>query len=222
MMIALSSRYSVLAALFLTIASGCQNMNHTEYGALVGSGLGAVVGSAIGRHNGDRGAGALIGAATGAVAGGLVGNAEDARIERDAALAHAHFTEQAHQADLLALTNYDLIKMTHNGVGDEVIINSVATRGGRFDLSPDAVINLKNSGVSDRVIIAVQKAGQSAAAPSISQVSATTVVPPARSVVVVEPTPRPRDVVVVEPPRPRINVSIGSPRPRHHHHHHWW
>jgi len=32
-----------------------------------------------------------------------------------------------------ALTNSDVIKMAQNGVGDDVIVNAIRTRGGAFD-----------------------------------------------------------------------------------------
>jgi len=140
--------------------SGCANMNNTQSGALAGTGLGAVTGAIIGEAAGGRpGAGALIGAATGAVAGGLVGNAEDAKEERDVAVAHAQYEHARNQAIAQAVTESDVIVMTRNNVGDDVIINSLRTRGCRWDSSPDAVIRLKHEGVSDRVIQAMQNTG---------------------------------------------------------------
>jgi uncharacterized protein YcfJ len=135
-------------------------MNNTQSGALAGTGLGAVTGAIIGEAAGGRpGAGALIGAATGAVAGGLVGNAEDAKEERDAAVAHAQYENARNQAIAQAVTESDVIVMTRNNVGDDVIINAVRTRGCRWDSSPDSVIRLKHEGVSDRVIQAMQNTG---------------------------------------------------------------
>src|SRR5262245_4390829 len=134
-------------------------MNNTQSGALVGSGLGAATGAIVGNASGHAGGGALIGAAAGALAGGLVGNAEDSREERDAAVAHAQFEHAQSQAMARAVTASDVVTMTHNGVGDEVIINSLRTRGCRWDSTPDAVIALKQQGVSDRVIEAMQNTG---------------------------------------------------------------
>ena len=48
--------------------------------------------------------------------------------------------------------------MAQSGVSDDVIISTIIGRGGRFDLSPAAIIFLKNSGVSDRVILFIQNA----------------------------------------------------------------
>lgn len=160
-----------VTALSLLI-SGCANMNNTQAGAVAGTGLGAVTGAIVGEATGHPGAGALIGAATGAVAGGLVGNAEDAKEERDAAVAHAQYEHARNQAIAQAVTESDVIIMTRNNVGDDVIINSLRTRGCRWDSSPDSVIRLKHEGVSDRVIQAMQNTG-------IRPVVAGSVPPPA-------------------------------------------
>lgn len=170
--------------------TGCQSMNNAQSGALTGAGMGALTGAVIGSNSGHAEGGALIGAATGALAGGLIGDAEDAREERDAAIAQAAFAQQAQQA----VTNVDVIQLASNGVSEEVIISTIRSQGGRFDLSPQAVITLKNSGVSDRVILEMQ---------NHDRISAPV------TAVVAEPPP----VVVVNPPGPRLHFSIG-PRPR--------
>ncbi len=185
-----------IGALF--VVCGCASGPHTTAGAGLGTGLGAVTGAVIGSQTGDAASGAAIGAVTGALAGGLVGNAADARDERDAAYAQLHHERALHQPQ--ALTNADLVMMAQSGVGDDVIINSVNTRGGRFDLSPGAIIQLKNSRVSDRVLLAIQSA-QGATPPTFV---------PAAPAYVAQP-------VVVVPPRPALQfgVLVGS-RPRWH------
>jgi hypothetical protein len=161
--------------------SGCANMNNTQTGAVAGTGLGAVTGAIIGEATGHPGAGALIGAATGAVAGGLVGNAEDAREERDAAVAHAQYENARNQAIARAVTEGDIVSMVRNHVGDDIIVNSIRTRGCLWDGTPESVIRLKNAGVSDRVITAMQYSGVHGPA------TAGTVPPPPSGVVVVTP-----------------------------------
>lgn len=191
------------------LMSGCQHASHTQSGALVGSGLGAFTGAVVGAGSGHAEGGALIGAAAGALAGGLVGNAEDAREERDAAIAQAHFAEQARQA----LTNTDLVRLTQSGVTDEVILSTVRARGGRFDLSPDAIIQLKQNGVSDRVIIELQQTMPPTAPGPILPVSGSaTYVTPSPRVVIVEPEPQ-IDVGVLVGPRPlRRRPRLHGPR----------
>jgi hypothetical protein len=146
----------IVAAGLALAASGCPSMNHTQSGAVVGSGLGALTGAVIGSNSGHAPGGALIGAAVGALAGGTVGHAEDHREARDAAFMQAAYEQQARGA----LTNFDLVRMAQSGMGDDVIISSIQTRGGRFDLGTEALINLKANGVSDRVIVAMQQAVQ--------------------------------------------------------------
>jgi hypothetical protein len=181
-------------------------MNHTESGALVGTTLGTVAGAVIGHQAGNAAAGALIGAGTGAVVGGLAGNAEDAREERDAALAY----QQAQFNAQLALTNADVIGMAQNGVGDQVIIGAIRNRGGRFDLSPQSIIDLKQRGVSDAVIAYMQS--NTGGLPN----GAVAVVPPVypRRVYVAPPGP---DVVIVGRP---WGFGWHGHWGRHHHHHH--
>lgn len=204
---------SVVALIALPLLAGCATANNTQAGAALGGGLGALTGAVIGSQTGHAGGGALIGAATGALAGGLVGNAEDARDERDAAIAHAQYVQATNQATARALTNYDLVMMTQNSVSDDVIITAIHSRGGRFDLSPAAIIQLKQSGVSDRVILSMQSAGPTSYVPGAPAVIA----PPVTEVVVVEPRPTFGMGVVVGPRR-----YWGPHYHRHWSHRHGW
>ncbi|MCM2369131.1 YMGG-like glycine zipper-containing protein [Aporhodopirellula aestuarii] len=164
---------SSMTMISLCMLSGCQTTSHAHQDAAVGTFLGTATGAIIGHQSGHAGEGALIGAATGAVAGALIGDAKDARDERDAALRQASYPGPEP-----ALTNNDLIRMAQSGLGDHVIINTVQTRGGIFDLTPDGLILLKSNGVSDAVIVAVQNASkphqyvdQSVASPSVVYVN---------------------------------------------------
>lgn len=174
------------------LLGGCRQFGNTEAGALVGTGLGATTGAIIGGESGHAGTGALIGAATGAIAGGLVGDAADAREERDAAVAHAQYTQAQAHAQQQALTTGDVISMAHNSVSDEVIVNAVRTRGCRFSGDPQAIIELKQSGISDRVIEAMQTSPPHVPAPGY--VAGPGYAPPygpVPPVVVVAPRPYP-------------------------------
>ncbi len=55
-----------------------------------------------------------------------------------------------------ALTNDTIIKMSKAGLEDGVIIQTIRNGAGRYDTSPDALIALKNAGVSQRVIAVMQ------------------------------------------------------------------
>ncbi len=176
----------------LLACTGCATANNTQLGTAVGAGYGALAGAIVGSGSGHGAGGAVIGALAGATAGNLIGAAEDAREDRDAAYAYA----AAREMDRQAITNFDLIRMSQSGVGDTVIVNSVRSRGGNFDLSPDGVIALKNSGVSDYVISEIQQL-------AIRQ--------PAEVYV-----PRQPSVVVIERPAPVFHAGfVVGPHGRH-------
>lgn len=201
-----------LAALSFGLA-GCRNLNHAGNGALVGTGLGAATGAIIGNQSGHREGGAVLGAATGALVGGLLGDAEDARNERDAAVAQAQFSQQALHAERVALTNVDIVSMSQNGLSDRFIIDTIRQRGGRFDVSTQSIIGLKSSGVSEPVLTAMQTATPPAVAAA----------PPT---VVVAPPPGPDVVVVPSAPQVGIGFTFGPRRKFHRrhwhrHYHHW-
>lgn len=197
-------------ALVAAVSMGCTNANYAQRGALFGTAVGSLAGAAIGSDSGHAGAGALIGGLTGAMAGTVIGDAEDARVERDIAYAERNSAiaqAQYLQAQQQALTNLDLIRLSQTGVGDDVIINMIRTRGGRFDLGTEAVIALKSQGVSDRVIVAAQSAPQAATLHN------TSIAAPAPGVVYVPGPP----AVIVEPAPPVFYGGYWGPyhRPRH-------
>ena len=201
--------YFVSCALAVPLFAGCRGLNHTENGALVGSGIGATTGAIIGHQSGHGDGGALIGAAAGAIGGALVGNAQQMSEERDDAVIAAQQAEWRCQADAQAITNQDVIRMARGGLSEEVIAGTIRNRGGRFDLSPDALIALKSAGVGDGVIQTMQTSGGPqyvAGAPTVTLPSV--------------PAPPP---TVYATPRPSAHIVIGPRhwhrRPRMHRHH---
>lgn len=99
------------------------------------------------------------------------------------------------------LTNLDLIRMQQAGLGDKVIIESIRLRGGRFHLSPDALISLKDAGISDDVISEIQSTANPADETTVVSGTSTHVVVVARPALRVRPiVHRP---VVVRRPGPR-------------------
>ena len=175
--------------------------NDTVGGAVVGGGLGAVTGALIGGRS-QRGEGALIGAGVGALAGGLVGNAADRADQRQVATGVAMTSQANAQVAAQAVTNFDLVEMTRAGVSEDLIISTVRSRGARLDLSPSGLISLKQSGVSDRVVMAVQSPS---ATTSYAQSAPTIIGPP--------------PVVYVEP-APVVRIYGGPGWGYHHHHYH--
>jgi hypothetical protein len=155
-------RLAVCGLLVSTCAfgTGCQTTDNSNAvgGAVVGTGLGAltgaIVGSAFGRR--DAAAGALIGAAAGGLGGALVGHAQDEKNQQNAQAAQAAYQQAQAQAEQAALTNADVVYMVKSGLSPEVIVNSIHSRGGRFDTTPDAIVQLKANGVSDYLIQVMQ------------------------------------------------------------------
>ena len=74
-------QFSLVLVAFALLASGCESMNKTQKGAVIGAGGGAVVGGVIGRAMGNTAAGAIIGAAVGGTAGAVIGRRMDKQAE---------------------------------------------------------------------------------------------------------------------------------------------
>ncbi len=132
--------------------------NDTASGTFLGGAMGAITGAIIGgKHH--AGQDALIGAGVGAVTGNLLGRSKDASDERRAAAGQATVNQMNAQAAAYAVTEADLVQMTRAGISEDVIISTMRSRGTRIDLSPQAIVALRQQGVSDRVVIAAQQMG---------------------------------------------------------------
>jgi hypothetical protein len=175
--------------------------NDTASGTVLGGAFGAVTGAIIGGKK-DRGEGALIGAGVGALTGNLLGRSKDRADERQAAFGAGVAAQANQQAAALAVTNYDVVTMTRAGVSEDVIISTIRSRGAQLDLSPQSLISLKQSGVSDRVLLAAQDMNRRPAA--YAPVAAPVVTRVVPTTVIVEPAPR----------------YYWRPHRYHHHHHH--
>jgi hypothetical protein len=148
----------------------------------------------------------LIGAGVGAITGNLMGRSKDAADNRRAAYGAATVGQLNQQAAAMAVTNYDLLQMTQAGLSEDVIISTMRSRGARIDLSPQALIALKQQGVSDRVVVAAQ---QMSAAPGY-------IPPAAAGPTVISEVPPPPAVIVAPAYRP----YYYHPPYYHHHHYH--
>ena len=80
-----TTKTMAVAALSLTLVSGCAQLNTTQKGALGGGALGAGAGALIGRQSGHTAGGAAIGGALGALTGGVIGYNLQQGEERQAA-----------------------------------------------------------------------------------------------------------------------------------------
>lgn len=145
----------IVAALCLTTGAGCANKTRT--GALVGTGVGTGIGAVIGHQMGKGKEGALIGAAIGATSGALMGKKEDEQDEQEAINRNVAHMEAERVAQARAMSNFDVMEMGRSQVSDAIIINTIQDRGGAFDTTPSGIIALKQAGISDTVIMAMQR-----------------------------------------------------------------
>ncbi|GAB6111672.1 hypothetical protein JCM14713_14300 [Desulfomicrobium salsuginis] len=143
-------RNILAAGLVCVLATGCMypggRPDYTGSGALGGAAAGAAIGS-LATHSGQ---GALLGGAIGAIAGGLIGHGMDAQQEaRLQAQAPATY-ERVREDSPLEVS--DVKELARAGVGDDLIISQIRSSRTVYHLDTAEIIDLKNSGVSERVI----------------------------------------------------------------------
>lgn len=138
------------------VLAGCTTSegtpDRTATGALVGAGVGAGSGAIIGSTSGRAGKGALIGGAIGAIAGGVAGHLMDMdqtqqdRLQQDSPQTY----ERVAQGQPLAIA--DIKALSRADVSDEIIISQIRNTNSVYHLSTSEIIELRDAGVSDRVI----------------------------------------------------------------------
>jgi uncharacterized protein YcfJ len=133
---------------------GCETpegrTDRTASGALAGGALGAGTGAIIGSATGHAGQGALIGGALGAVTGGIIGQSID-QSQRDRLQEESPQTlQRVTQGQPLTLA--DVKALTKAGISDEVIISQIRNSRTAYRLSTAEIIELKEAGVSNKVI----------------------------------------------------------------------
>lgn len=174
--------------------SGCVNPdgspNNTGTGALIGGTLGALTGAAIGGPN-HGGQDALIGAAIGAVGGGLIGNSADREQEARLRASAPQTYERVTQGQPLTIA--DVKALAKAGISEDVIINQIKNSRTVFHLTASEIIDLRDSGVSDKVINYMINT------PSTVSVASTT-----SSTAYISQPP---------PPVPAVNTVVTAPGP---------
>lgn len=178
-----------------TVAVGCQSPYHADRGALFGGLTGAGVGAIVGDAVGNTGAGAAIGAGVGALTGAAIGDSLDQIEARNRAAIEAQLGEQLRQG---AVTIEDVVAMSQSGVSERLIVTHIQHNGAARQLTSGDIIFLKQQGVADGVIQALQT-------------------PPPRP-----QTARPAStpVIVEEHYYGSPHYYYPPPRYRYHHHHH--
>jgi hypothetical protein len=148
-----------LAGLLAGLLAGCTTPSgrpdYTANGALIGGASGAAIGALADRR--APGAGALIGGAAGLIAGGLIGHSMDRQAEeRERSMPPpvyyapppAYYPPPPGPPPSIN----DIKAMTRSGMGDDVIIGQIINTRAVYNLDANALIDLHNAGVSQKVI----------------------------------------------------------------------
>lgn len=139
----------------LVFVSGCQSVGpNTAGGGAFGGLTGGLAGAAIGATEGKAPEGALIGAVAGTTVGAIAGGAVDRNIEQQ------RFADQQFRNQQIAnsITLDQVVRMTQSGLGSDVISRQVVSQGIAARPTIDDLIFLKQNGVDDQIINAIQNA----------------------------------------------------------------
>ena len=166
--------------------------DRTGTGALTGGAIGAGAGALIGSASGHAGEGALIGSAVGLITGGLVGHSmdqeEQARLRAQAPVTY----QRVEQGQPLSIA--DIKALAKAGISEDIIISQLRASHSVYRLSTADIIDLRDSGVSNKVIDYMINTESSSSA--------------------VQPAPAPQVVYVQQaPPPPRVETVVVSPGP---------
>ena len=129
----------------------CQHRHRDDlalFGGLTGAGIGAV----LSKGNSNRGENTLIGAAVGALTGAALGSSMDEVEAHNQSLFEEHLGRQLSGAT----TMDDVLALSRAGLGDEVIRTHLARHGVAQPPTTQDLIILKQEGVSDAIIQAMQ------------------------------------------------------------------
>jgi hypothetical protein len=144
-----------LASLLAGCTTPSGRPDYTANGALIGGASGAAIGALADHH--QPGVGALIGGAAGLITGGLIGHSMDQQAE---ARAYAVPPPPAYYPPpppppappVPPPTVADIKAMARSGVSDDAIISQIISSHAVYQLDANALIDLNNAGVSQKVI----------------------------------------------------------------------
>jgi uncharacterized protein YcfJ len=136
---------------------GCQNTkSRAPEGAIIGGVVGAAAGGIIGHQSHSAGEGVAIGAAAGALTGALIG----AQIARPGQKEQAQGSQPAAAQAAPSpnqMTLQQIADLSKQGVNESVIIDKIRLTNSKFNLTANDIDYLKNQGVSQKVIDAMQE-----------------------------------------------------------------
>lgn len=138
------NKKSALSVILLACLFSCENK--TETGALAGAGFGALTGGLIA----GNATGALIGGAVGAAGGALIGYALDQQDRQNLQQQSPQTLQRIDNGQALSLN--DIKAMTRAGINEDIIIGQIQSTHSVYYLNANQIIDLKNSGVSQKVI----------------------------------------------------------------------
>jgi len=133
------------------LTMGCEsNKSRVAEGAVIGGLLGGAAGGIIGHQSGHGGEGAGIGIAAGALAGALIGSQIEKR-KADPNYAAANPGANPNQMSI-----QQIIDLSKQGAHEDVIVDKIRLTGSKYSLSQQDIDYLKQQGVSQKVISAMQ------------------------------------------------------------------
>jgi outer membrane murein-binding lipoprotein Lpp len=140
------------------VLAGCQDtQTRAVEGSIIGGVLGAGAGYGIGTAAGHHGAeGAAIGAVVGAVGGGLIGGQMNKNKKG------TQDSSGAQPANPNQMSLQQVVDLTKQGVNENVIIDKINLSNSKFNLTQADIDYLKQQGVSQKVLDAMQVTGAAA------------------------------------------------------------
>jgi uncharacterized protein YcfJ len=141
----------ILCGGLIFFTAGCQSAKtRATEGAVIGGVLGAAAGGIIGHQSHHGAEGAAIGAAAGAIGGAIVGS----QIEKPPDSSSSTAATQTANPNQMSIAQ--IVELTKQGVNEDVIIDKIRLTNSKFNLSADDLNYLKQQGVSQKVIAAMQ------------------------------------------------------------------
>lgn len=174
------------AAIAALAVTGCYNPNgtpdNTANGVIAGAGSGALLGALIGGATHNVGEGAAIGAASGAVLGGLIGHSVDQQQDMRIRQQYPDTYQRASAGTPLSLVDVKALSAAH--IGDDIIIAQISNSHTVYHLTANDLIDLKNAGVSDKVVAFMENTPSLIPAAPVAVVQTAPPPPPVEPVVV--------------------------------------
>jgi len=139
------------------LISGCQGTKSKAVeGGVIGGVLGAAAGGIIGHQSGRGGKGAAIGAAVGAISGTVVGSQMPKSSPGEQETASTLAAQSTSIANPNQISIQQIVDFAKQGVHEDVVIDKIRLTNSKFNLSNSDIAYLRQQGVSEKVINAMQ------------------------------------------------------------------